>query len=445
MMQGASGVPLSPTQRAIWRLHRQRPELRAAHKLRGALQFQGALDYHRLERALRVMLARHDVLRTVIVDSGPSSVQRVREHLSIDVAVDALDHLDPRQREARLTSIFEEERLRTLDPLGDPLLRVRIVRLALDTHVLLRSAHNLIWDGWSSGVFNRELLALYDADGDRPDVLPPLGAQYADFVAAQDIEPSILGQRLRYWRGQLAGASPAIALSGRQPERATTLGGRIDRVIDAAELADVKRLVSEQRTTLYMALIAAFAALISHHGQVDDLVIVTPIANRADRAYARTIGCCVDGVPIRVSDARRRSFRELLAHVKDSVLDALDHHVPIEILCDALGWTPFADPTAAGRVVFDMLNTPWVAPRVIGAEISALKLDTLHVRADLEVHCWERDRALQVMWFYKRDALDRAFVDALGREYVQVLGDVVRSPSIPLRQLPCFSGTLQLR
>ena len=179
----------------------------------------GTLDVPALRRALQAIVDRHKALRTnfKIVDGTPQ--QFVRE-LTLDVPLIDLSETPKQDREAEALRLLKDEASRPFDLMNDPLMRALLVRIDECEHLLLITMHHIVTDGWSMGIFNRELSELYEADtAGREPSLPELPIQYVDYAAWQ--RHSLAGERyesqLEYWKKQFATLPPSLELPADHP------------------------------------------------------------------------------------------------------------------------------------------------------------------------------------------------------------------------------------
>ena len=191
-----------------------------------------------------------------------------------------------------------------------PLIRGRLVRIGDDDHVLLITMHHIVSDGWSMGVLTRELGALYGAfRAGRPDPLPPLAVQYADYAAWQRrwVEGEVLREQAEYWQETLAGAPGLLELptDHARPARQDFTGATVGLVLDEALSAALKELSRRHGTTLFMTLLAGWAAVLSRLSGQDEVVVGTPTANRGREEIEGLIGFFVNMLPVRVDAVRR--------------------------------------------------------------------------------------------------------------------------------------------
>ncbi|MFL5383165.1 MAG: non-ribosomal peptide synthetase, partial [Longimicrobiaceae bacterium] len=196
--------------------------------------------------------------------------------------------------------------------------------------------HHIVSDGWSMGVLTRELGALYGAFREgRPDPLPPLAVQYADYAAWQRrwVEGEVLREQAEYWTQALAGAPELLELPADRPRpaRQDFTGATVGLMLGEALTAGLKALGARHGTTLYMTLLAGWAAVLSRLSGEDEVVVGTPSANRGRAEIEGLIGFFVNMLPVRVELSDAPTVAELLARVRERALGAQQHQdIPFE-------------------------------------------------------------------------------------------------------------------
>ncbi|HEU4536718.1 MAG TPA: condensation domain-containing protein, partial [Polyangiaceae bacterium] len=353
---GAAGVverPASEGHRALWFLQRLAPEGDAYHVAR-AFRLGAPPDVEALGRALDALVDRHASLRASFPERGGEPVERV----SLRTAP-ALQRVDARGwGESELERRLNEEARRPFDLAEGPLFRAQLFERA-EGSVLLFCLHHLVTDFGSLGLLAGELGVLYDAAqaGETPR-LPPAGATPAALEGAggrrgdRGDEGGQGDERsLRYWRGALAGAPPALDLptDWPRPRRQSFAGARLPFAASAEATARVKALAAACETTVFTTLLAAFALFLHRYTGERDLVVGTPSAGRRGVEARRSVGYFVNPLALRLGLDPGRSFRELVARTRDVVVGALAHgDLPFSRLIEAL--RPAREPGRAPLV-----------------------------------------------------------------------------------------------
>ncbi|HEY7769992.1 condensation domain-containing protein, partial [Longimicrobium sp.] len=328
-------LPLSFAQQRLWFVE-QLGNLGSTYHVPLRQRLRGELDGAALARALDRIVARHEALRTVFAEMDGVPEQRIPQAGETHFPLVEHDLRDHPQAGAELRRLMAEEAGAPFDLARGPLIRGRLVRLAEDDHVLLVTMHHIVSDGWSMGVFTRELGALYDAfrRGD-PDPLPALPIQYADYAVWQRrwVEGEVLREQAEYWQRALAGAPELLELptDHARPLKQDFSGGVVNIALDEELTASLKALGQRHGATLFMTLLAGWAAVLGRLSGQDDVVVGTPTANRGRSEIEGLIGFFVNTLALRVNLSESPTGAELLAQVRERALGAQQNQdIPFE-------------------------------------------------------------------------------------------------------------------
>jgi amino acid adenylation domain-containing protein len=355
--------PLSLAQQRLWFLSQMDEVSRAYHVPMG-LHLKGELDAEVLRRALDRMVARHETLRTtfVLIDGEPMQ--------QIVAAADSRFHLlesDLRRHgdaKAEVNRLLMVEVNTSFNLETGPLIRGLLIRESEDEHTLLITMHHIVSDGWSLGVFRNEVSKLYSTfQRGQEDPLPELAVQYADFAMweRQWLEGEVLGQQCEYWKRTLQGVPALLELPADQPRPAQQdYRGRIEKLVLEQKLTSgLKELSRRQGTTLYMTLLAGWAALLSRLSGQAEIVIGTPVANRERADIEGLIGFFVNTLALRVDLSGQVTVKELLKRVKEVALGAQqNHNLPFERVVDIVGPERNLAHNPLFQVTFSWQNLP---------------------------------------------------------------------------------------
>ncbi|WP_050857992.1 non-ribosomal peptide synthetase, partial [Burkholderia pseudomallei] len=328
-------VPMSFAQQRLWFLARM-GGLGDAYHMPIAVRLHGALDVDALQRALSRIVSRHDALRTTFALEGEQPVQRVHADDGAGLRLRIDDLRGCADAGARRARILAGQASEPFDLARGPLVRGALVREADDVHTLCVTIHHIVSDGWSIDVFCRELSELYRAfAGGRPDPLPPLPVQYADYAAWQQrgIGGAALHAQAEYWRDALAGAPTLLELPTDRPRppQPDYAGATVGLALDAPLTAGLRALARRHGATLFMTVFAAWSVLLSRLSRQTDVVIGTPSANRGHAQIEGLIGFFVNTIALRVDLDGAPTVAELLARVKARTLAAQQHQdIPFE-------------------------------------------------------------------------------------------------------------------
>lgn len=438
---GVAPAPLSSAQRRMWFLHQWAGE-QPVYNVQRSERLSGPLDLAALEGSLNEIVRRHEALRTTFptVDGQPTPV--ISPPFSLRLAIVDLQQM-PRSQHAAATQRLATEEARKLFDLGiGPLIRATLLRQAAESHVLLVTMPHILIDGWSMAVLFRELATLYGAYGSGgPSPLPDLSIQYSDFARWQEerLQGDLLQPELDYWRRNLADAPAGLPLLTDHPRRSSpSHDGGIRRLTLERELTrGLKDLGRRSGVTLFMTLLAAFAALLHRYSQAQDIVIGAPIANRTRPEMEELIGFFVNTLALRIDLSGDPTYRELLARIRTTCLEAYSHQeFPFEKLVEELHPDRSAGHSPLFQVMFVLQNAP-APPRKVGdLTLERLEIDTGVSHFDLSLIVREGSDGLRAEMEYRSELFEPDTVDRMLSHLRTLLGAAVANPDLRLHELP---------
>ncbi|MEU6074077.1 amino acid adenylation domain-containing protein [Micromonospora sp. NPDC047074] len=329
------GYAVSSAQEQLWFVDQLRSGA-SEYLLHQAVRVRGPLDTTALGAALTEIGARHEILRTRYDTVDGRAVQVIDPPGPVDADLVDLRDAPAGDRDRRLDEAVAATLDAPFDLRKDVPLRVRLIRCAADDHVLLFVVHHIAFDGWSWGVLARELHTLYGAFvTGRPDPLPPLPVQYADFAAWQR-ETWLAGPhvdaQVGYWRERLSGLGPLDLPTDRpRPANWQAAGDGLTFTVPADLAADLTRLGADRGATPFMVFLAAFQLLLGRYAGQTDVAVGVSVAGRHEVELEGLIGLFVNTVVLRADLAGPASFLDLLDQVRATTLDAYDHQeVPFD-------------------------------------------------------------------------------------------------------------------
>ncbi|HEV7588933.1 MAG TPA: condensation domain-containing protein, partial [Longimicrobium sp.] len=434
-------APLSFAQERFWMAHRMDPAS-AAWNVPFVRRIRGELDVAALERALGEIVARHEPLRTTLELRGGQAVQVVRAPGAFRLPVTDLRPLAAEAREPEALRLAQADAGRAFDLAAGPVFYARLLRLEADDHVLSMVVHHAATDGWSMGVLLGELNALYDAfSRGAPSPLAPLPTTYADHAAWQRwwLSGERLAEQLAYWRARLDGAPPALELPVDRPPPATRTfrGDHLLLEVPAEVAGRVRAFARGEGVTPFMALLAAWTAVLSRWSGQRDVVVGSPIANRTRRETEPLIGAFVNVLALRTDLSGDPSFRTLAARVRDTTLDAFAHQdLPFEKLVGAVGPGGAVARHPVFQTMFALQNAPTPALR-----LGPLRLEGVNVTADgspfdFDLLVSERPGGeLLALLEYGTELFERATAERVSRHFVRLLDAATADPDAPVDAL----------
>ncbi len=436
---GPRPQPLSFAQERVWFLDRLQPG--SPYYNNGFLALiSGALDLARLERCLEEIVRRQEALRTsfILSDGAPAQVVAAAQAVTLPVE-DLTTAPDP---EAAARALAREEAGHCFDLAAPPLFRFRLARLGPERHALILVLHHIVTDGWSMGVFLAELRELYEALGQgRAPALPELPVRYTDFAIWQRrwLRGETLERLLAYWRERLTGAPAPLDLPtdyacGPGGDRA---GARHGFLIPPELVRPLRRLAQRESATLYMVLLAAFAALLHRYTGQDDLAIGTPVAGRPRVELEPLIGCFTNTLVMRLQPTPDIIFRDFLARVRETALEAYAHQdLPFDQLVRALRPDRSAGQSPLFQVMFSYGSLPHLKTEFGGLSVGIESVGSDTAQFDLGVEMADTGASIAGFWEYARDLYDAERIAGLAKHYLALLACVAREPERAIADLP---------
>jgi amino acid adenylation domain-containing protein len=433
-------APLSFAQERLWFLDRLEPGS-AAYNIPAALRLTGALDERALERALGEIVRRHEALRTVFAEVDGAPVQVIAPFGGFALPVEDLSGLSEADREAAVRGRAGEEARRAFDLSAGPLFRTALLRLGEEEHVLLLTMHHIVSDGWSMGVLNRELSALYTAYREgRESPLSELPVQYADYAVWQrgQLAGEALDRQLAYWRERLADAPELLELPTDHPRPAvqTYRGASVPVELSPELLERLQALGRSEGATLYMTLLGAFQVLLSKYGGGDDVVVGSDIAGRTRRELEELIGFFINTLVLRTGLGGDPSFREVLGRVREATLGAYKNQaVPFERLVAELRPERSLSHSPLFQVMFTLQNAGGGGGALPGLKVEGAGAEMENAKLDLSLTLMETAQGLRGTLAYSTDLFERGTIVRMAGHLARVLEQVAADADVRLSRL----------
>jgi acyl-CoA synthetase (AMP-forming)/AMP-acid ligase II/acyl carrier protein len=379
-------------QQQLWMLEQIEPG-RPYFNIAVAFRFLGPINIEALEHSFAQIIQRHESLRTTFDFSNdrlhmithPSEAFALNKE---DVPVSA-ENGRGGQTQARIV----DEGRRPFDFRKGPLLRVSLFRMGEQEHALLLVIHHIISDGWSVGIILNELSTFYNSYMTQTvPALPELPVQFADFAHWQRelLESGESSDWLPYWSERLRGCrfSLSLPLDFLRPKSSSRRGARRSMALEKSLYESLKEMSHRQSVTLFVTLLAAFKALLYYYCNQEDIVIITPIANRELIETMGMVGCLRNLLILRTSLQGNLQFKDLIQRVENVWLDAYAHrHVPLGKLIESLQPKKPKNNAPLFPAMFAFQSFPAEAPNLEG-------LSSFIVEVPLEIS--NRDLTLYV-------------------------------------------------
>ncbi len=435
-------LPMSYSQEPFWVISHleQGPPPYAMHDVD---QLNGFLDVPALERAFNELLRRHESLRTTFAEVGRDLVQVIAPYQPQPLRVVDMSLLPAETRRDEVRRYARAQSRRPIDLAKGPLVRVELVKLAEEEHLLLVGMHHIIFDGWSMTVLAREMFTAYLAlAAGLPPPLPELPIQYADYAVwqRQRLQGEVLDRLRGYWLRKLKDLPALELLRDRpRPEVRTTHSAVVVQQLSKPLNQAIERLSGEEGATKFMTLLAAYQILLCQESGQEDFAVSTPVAGRLRPETENVIGCFLNDLVLRADLSGDPSFRQLLGRVRETVLQAFDHQeMPFMRLVRELN--PPRDPRRRTLVQTELIfhNAPRTSGQSAGLDWKETAGETEAEGADFDLclEAGDNEQGLHLRLCYHADLFDETTAVGMLRHFQEVLEAATTDPDQRLSHLP---------
>jgi amino acid adenylation domain-containing protein len=425
-----NALPPSFAQQRLWLLDQLEPGSPLC-SISAAIRLSGRLDIPALELAIQEVVTRHESLRTIFIESDGKPMQVVLDYLTVKLAITDLSEMDEAERDARVEELSQAETHEPFDLTEGPLLRVKLLRLGVQSHKLLLTLHHIVSDGCSTDILIREIWLVYKSlINGTAALLPKLPIQYGDFAEWQRewLRGEELQDQLDYWKEQLSGAAPLLELPADHPRPAVRSfrGGKQTVLFNKVLVEQLNDFSRREGATLFMTLLAGFKVLIHRYTHQQDILVGTPVANRSQLETEGLIGFFANTLVMRAKIDGELSFCDVLQQVREVCLGAYAHQdVPFEKLVEELHLKRSQSHTPLFQVMFVLRNaaqTPLILPEL------TLQLEEMHkavAKFDLVLSVVESDEGLECSFEYRTDIFEDDTIGRMLEHFRNLLASVV--------------------
>ncbi|MEM1319026.1 MAG: amino acid adenylation domain-containing protein [Bacteroidota bacterium] len=427
-------LPLSFSQERLWFIDQLEGSVH--YHVPAIFRLKGRLDRTALASAFGAITDRHEVLRTVYVEQRREVYQQLLPEGQWAMAF-TVGAVKPEWIAAQVNRPF--------DLTKDHMLRVHLVQLEAQEHLLIVVMHHIASDGWSVGVLMRELMEVYEAEvAGRPTVLPELPLQYADYAIwqRQYLVGEVLEEKLAYWKQQLAGLAPLVLPTDfPRPAIQSTKGASARFVIESSLVEPLQTLANREEVTLFMVLLGAFKVLLYRYSGQTDICVGSPIANRTQAEIEPLIGFFINTLALRSDLSGNPSFLQFLQQIKAMTLDAYTHQeVPFEKIVDQTSTQRDRSHSPLFQVLLVLQNNaPLPAAQLADLELREERYSYDSTKFDLLLNFFESSRGLELDLSYCTDLYLPTTIERLFQHFYQLLQSIVAAADQQLAQLPMLS------
>jgi len=433
----AAPVALSFAQQRLWYLDQLDPD-NPVYNVPVVYQLKGTLDTNVLAKSIGIIFKRHDALKTSFQIMTDEPVQNIEK--SLELEIESVNLVDTNDKEVE--NYLAKKAGETFSLNQSPLIRVSILQLADNKHMLFIMAHHTIFDGWSIRVFINELRILYEAFLSSVDPkLPELPVQYSDFSVWQRnwLQGDVLDQQLEYWKQHLHGELPVLELPTDypRPSNFTYAGKTISAELPANLMASLSGLSRSGDATIFMLTFAAYITLLYRYTGQTDIIAGTVIANRNHSETENLIGYFANTLAIRTSFDEPPEFTELLSMVRESCLGAYTHQdLPFEKLVEELNPERELSHTPVFQTLFAYEDSSEQKLSLADIELNRIEIDNSVAHTDLSLAVQETESGKGIVYVeYCSDLFKEESVERLIEHYINLLQSIVQMPEARLHEL----------
>ncbi|EKD89589.1 MAG: hypothetical protein ACD_33C00037G0001, partial [uncultured bacterium] len=440
-------IPLSFAQQRLWFLEQLLPDLGLYH-IPMILRLTGDLDEEAIIKSLNTIVRRHEVLRTKLVTIDGVAHQEVLD-IEFNLRIEKVrkseegekpKELEELELERYILDKIKEETTRPFNFNNETLFRGLLLETKDREHVLILTFHHIISDGWSSGVFNRELNECYNSylNNQTPN-LKGLPVQYKDYSVWQRgwLQGEVLGRQLTYWKEQLSEVSTLVLPSKPRPKEQSYKGNYYEKYLSKETLNGLNRLAKERDVTLFMVLLASFEGMLSKVCNQNDIVIGTPIANRRVSEIEQLIGFFVNTLVLRTDCSNNPTFEGLIRRVEKTALEAYEHQdVPFEQLVDHLNVPRDLSRHPLFQVMFVLQNAEREETSLSNLRIDHIGTQETLSKFDLTLIAIETEEGLYIGYEYATDLFNKEQIERLNNHYIRFIEHILNNPKAHLSEIP---------
>ena len=442
---------LSYAQQRMWFLWQLDPAS-GAYNLPGAVRLKGALNLGAMQQAFASLVARHETLRTVFQRQADERLLQVAVQPSLAVEQLDLSELPATEREQAVNDAATRQSLLPFDLEQGPLLRVQLLKLEPQEHVLLLTLHHIVSDGWSMNVLIDEFTRFYDAhERNETPQLAPLPIQYSDYALWQRrwLEAGEQARQLEYWQARLGDEHPVLELPTDHPRPAmpSYQGTRHNFAIEPALAMQLRACAQKHNVTLFMLLLGAFNVLLHRYTGQGDIRVGVPIANRNRTEVEGLIGFFVNTQVLRTELTGQTRVSELLQAIKEHALGAQAHQeLPFERLVEALKVERSLSHTPLFQVMYN--HQPVVSDiasvsTASGLELALVEWQGRTTQFDLTLDTYEKSGTLHAALTYANDLFDAPTIARMARHWISLLQAIVADGEQRIGELPMLAADEQ--
>ncbi|UII31895.1 amino acid adenylation domain-containing protein [Fulvivirga ulvae] len=430
-------VPLSFAQKSLWFIDQLQGSRH--YYMHWLFDINGTLDQGALDKSFEQIIARHEVLRTAIVEDGETCRQELRP-----ISEWALEHYNEDEIVAKgqdLDAFIEDQLSKPINLYDDWLIRAVLIERAPTSFRLMVIVHHMVFDGLSASILVQELQSFYQhytsAD---PGIMPVPEAQYADFAIWQNrsVEEEAFEGQLQFWKENLTGLAPLEFPTDFARSSMQNVNGAVEKhTLSHDTFNAVVSYCRNQQVTASTMMLAVFKALIYRYTDNGDVCVGSPIDIRNRKGLDKLIGFFVNTLPIRTQLDGSDNFSALLMKVRQTMTNALENRdLPLEKIVEAFGGQRDVSRNPLFQIIFVMQSKLANGEMDLGG-MALQQVESTHhtARFDLEFNVFENDEEIELRLIYNKDLYKQETAASIVESFLTLLKEVLSDDSKTLDQL----------
>ncbi len=422
--------PLSSAQNRMYTLQ-QFEENSISYNMPIVMTLEGELDSTKLEETFDKLIQRHEALRTSFEVIEGQPVQVVHNEISFKIEYTEAD----KEKAGEIAAEF----VKAFDLCKAPLIRVVLTKINDQEHILMIDMPHIISDGVSMGILTKEFMELYDGKE-----LPKLRIQYKDFAVWQNemFKSGEIKKQEEYWLKAFEGELPVLNMptDHQRPSMQSFEGDNINFELNEELTDKLKRIAKETGSTMYMVLLSAYNVLLSKYSGQEDIVVGSPIAGRPHADLENIMGMFVNTLAMRNYPESNKTFKEFLAEVKASSLQAFENQdYQFEELVDKLSITRDLSRNPLFDVMFVMQNMDAGEIQIEGLRFKPYEIDSKIAKFDITITATEFDKTIGISLNYCTKLFNKQTMQRMSKHLTNILNSISNNTNLRLLEVEMLS------
>ncbi|WP_339801532.1 amino acid adenylation domain-containing protein [Paenibacillus sp. FSL R5-0744] len=424
-----SYYPISSTQNRFLAISQL--DTKTSYNLPFQFILSGEFDVDRFEKAYNYLIETHEILRTTFEWIDNQMVQKIHPFKESKITYLEVSLKESNEIASDFIHSFK------LDIL--PLIRVLLLKIDVNVYKLLLDVHHIIMDGFSIGLFMKELSQIYNGT-----FLEPPSIQYRDYAAWQNerFKKNERDKDRKYWLENLEGEIPVLNLPTDYPRPILQNfdGDRLFFYINTEISGSLKKVARQGGSTLYMVLLAGYYILLSRYSGQKDIIVGVPSSGRHYKDIEKLLGLFVNTLPVRGFPDSNQSFLSFLNQIKESTIAAYEHQdYPLEKLVEELKISRDLSQNPLFNTLFVLQNIPDWNLDLRGVACEAVDMVSKSSKLDISIEAFEQEGKIKFTVEYATRLFKKETIQRMIKHYINILTEVADNPSLKLEEINMIS------